>query len=66
MQKHLGNHIGNSLLMNLSFLIKLRTEHNLFTSLDSLFLVLSFNLSSQVVIFLDAEVHIHIPHVNTK
>lgn len=66
MLKHFRNHIGDSLLMNLSFLIKLSTAHNLFTSLGNLFLVLYFNLSYQVVIFFDAEVHIHIPRVNTK
>lgn len=52
--------------MNLSLLIKLNTECILFTSVDSLFLVLFSNLSSPAVIFLDAEVHMHIPHINMK
>lgn len=52
--------------MKLSLLIKLNTECILFTSLDSLFLVLFSNLSSSAVIFLVAEIHIHIPHINMK
>lgn len=52
--------------MKLSLLIKLNTECILFTSLDNLFFVLFSNLSFPAVIFLDAEVHIHISHINMK